>query len=97
MRDSSLQSSSAGWAHHANRALGTAADEGPAALGAAERLALCPPPLPARGGLAPCQLSFEGRARQRAAHGETLAKDPAMLLDDVQLSQAAETSVGLGW
>lgn len=44
VRGSSLQSSSAGWAHHANRAPGRAADEGPAALGAAECLALCPNP-----------------------------------------------------
>lgn len=62
VRGSSLQSSSAGWAHHANRAPGRAADEGPAALGAAERLALCPtPPSPGWPGPLPAQFGREGR------------------------------------
>lgn len=55
---------------------------------------LCPPPTPR--GLAPCQLRVEGRARRGVHTWGTLAKDPAVLLEDVPLSQAAEASGGWG-
>lgn len=71
-RDSSLQSSKAGWLI-TQMGSGSAADEG--AHGAGKVLRSAPTP----GGLAPCQLRVEGRGQAGSPHVGNSCKDPAVL------------------